>query len=68
MNRYYIQSLKKALADSNLTKEGLVELVDETRFFIGVLKVKIESKNKALQTDAARELAQLKEFLQAYIQ
>ena len=61
---YYFESLKKSLEVPNLTDEQLKTLMEETEFFFKVLKVKLESQDKELHAQAARELSQLRAFLE----
>jgi hypothetical protein len=64
MSQYYFETLKKALSEPNFTKEGLQAIIDESHFFFGVLRVKVESKDAALREQAVRELGELKSLLE----
>lgn len=63
MNFYYFESLKQALSSGNLSQEGLKALIDETGLFLGILRVKLESKNPDIREQAAQELRKLKLLL-----
>jgi len=64
MSQYYFETLKKALSEPNLTQEGLQAIIDESHFFFGVLRVKVESKDAALREQAVLELGELKSLLE----
>ncbi len=68
MSQYYFETLKRALDDPKITREKLSEIIRESEFFFGVLKVKVESTDPQLSHEAAREIAELKTLLQSRLQ
>ena len=63
MSQYYLDTLKKSLADPTITGEGLQQIVQESQFFFDILRVKLESKDPELQKQAVQEILELKSLL-----
>ena len=63
MSQYYFAKLKQAIADGRATEESFRDIVEETRQFLGVIRVRLESADPEMQKQAARELSELKQLL-----
>jgi hypothetical protein len=62
-SNYYFEALQEALLNPDLTVEDLQETVQKTELFLRVLRVKLESREPELRTQAAQELNTLKTLL-----
>lgn len=63
MESFYFEKLKSSLKNPPTSKEELSALMEETRTFLGVLRIKFESGNPDLQEEAAQEIGELKDLL-----
>ncbi|MBM3183987.1 MAG: hypothetical protein FJZ64_01610 [Chlamydiae bacterium] len=64
MKDHSFETLKKALSEPKLTSEQLCEFLQELRIYLQVARVKLESKNNALQKIAENEIQELRKLLE----
>lgn len=65
MSSYYLQTFKKALENLEVTEEHVLSMIENTDFFLKVLRVKFESKDPELKSQALEELKEFRTLLES---
>ena len=63
MSTYYLQTFKKALENPDITAEHVLTMMENTDFFLKVLRVKLESRDPELLKQAMDELKEFRTLL-----
>jgi hypothetical protein len=63
MSNYFLDTFKQEIESSEMSSEKLLSMMENTEFFLKVLRVKFESKDPELQKQGLDELLELKKIL-----
>ncbi|MBX7066672.1 MAG: hypothetical protein K1X28_05525 [Parachlamydiales bacterium] len=66
MSNYFIKTFKSDLESPEMTEEKMIGMMENTDFFLKVLRVKLESDDPDLQKQAIDELKEFKHLLETY--
>ncbi len=64
MSNHYLQTFKKALENPEVTEEQVLSMMENTDFFLKIMRVKFESKDPELQKQAIEELKEFRILLE----
>ncbi len=66
MSTHYFNAFKGALDDTEMNEEKLIGLMENTDFFLKVLRVKLESDDLEMKKQAFEEIKEFREILKTY--